>query len=56
MSVTLTSRRRLACNGTLESVTRLLGKVMATDSPEGVASGATDGLDRREAMRNMVNG
>lgn len=63
LSVTLASRRRLACNGTLESVTRLLGRVMAAsaDSCSGHEEGergsdaAESGAGRRETKRNVVS-
>ncbi|CAM9217519.1 unnamed protein product, partial [Sphacelaria rigidula] len=62
LSVTLASRRRLACNGTLESVTRLLGRVMAAsaDSCGGHEEGergsdaAESGAGRRETKRNVI--
>lgn len=64
LSVTLVSRRRLAGNGTVESVGRLLAALLATSSPgpgvEGGGSGNTWGvrasLQEREALRNMVRG
>ncbi|CAM9152661.1 unnamed protein product, partial [Ectocarpus sp. 13 AM-2016] len=51
LSVTLASRRRLAVNGTVESVGRLLARSMATERGGGREKGSKGD---REAVRNMA--
>lgn len=52
LSVTLASRRRLAVNGTVESVRRLLSRCMAIERGGGCEKGSEGD---REAVRNMVS-
>lgn len=52
LSVTLASRRRLAVNGTVESVGRLLARSMAIERGGGREKGSKGD---REAVRNMVS-
>lgn len=61
LSVTLTSRRRLAVNGTVESIGRWLARNMASERSGGEGGGGGTGSRRkawngdREAVRNAVS-
>lgn len=59
LSVMLASRRRLACNGTVESVSRLLGRAIGGGGRggggrEGREGGGGAKEERGVAIRNMV--
>lgn len=57
LSMTLVSRRRLAVNGTLESIGRLLARSMSIENSDGGGggSGRKGRKGRREAIRNLVS-
>lgn len=54
LSVTLTSRRRLAINGTVERIGKLLAWTIEATTGEDAAAMASMPLGAREAVRNMV--
>ncbi|CAN0023315.1 unnamed protein product, partial [Scytosiphon promiscuus] len=54
LSMTLVSRRRLAVNGTLESIGKLLARTMSFESGTGNGDKRKGRKGRREAIRNLM--